>query len=301
MADPTTPNISLAIPLRGSDVNTWDTPVNNNMMIVDSIVGGTATLTLSNASVVLSPAQFQAGRIAFNGALSGNVNITFPSSFTKSYTIYNVASGSSAFTITLNTAGGGQVVCCPPGQSFDIWNDGANITYHNFGPPIGGYINYGGIALPNWITGCSIQPYLNCDGSTFSAVTFPNLFAVLGTNTLPDARGRVGAAINQGTGRINSSNCGLDGNTRFAVGGHEMAQAHAHAYTFNDPGHTHQYYRPDTAGFSWGGGGNFGPSFTSPTDPAVTGITFNIQPYGAGNAQNLPPTFMHGLTLIRAG
>ena len=31
--------------------------------------------------------------------------------------------------------------------------------------------------------------YLVCDGSTYSSATYPSLFAVLGTTTLPDLRG----------------------------------------------------------------------------------------------------------------
>ena len=31
--------------------------------------------------------------------------------------------------------------------------------------------------------------YLVCDGSTFSAVTYPTLFSVLGTTTLPNLAG----------------------------------------------------------------------------------------------------------------
>ena len=52
------------------------------------------------------------------------------------------------------------------------------------------------------------------DGSTFNATTYAALNAFLGGNTLPDLRGRMPAALNQGTGRIRlHSNRGVDGNT----------------------------------------------------------------------------------------
>src|SRR6266478_6484864 len=166
MASTFTPNVNFEEPARGDDVGTWDTPVNNNMTIADLIVGGIATIGLNNANVVLSAAQFRSAGITFNSTLTGSVTITFPTSFTKAYKVRNLCTGSSAFTITLaTTAAGGQVIGCPPGQPFECVNDGANIYFHNFGPPIGGYWDYAGSSNPAWNSVCTIAPYLNCDGS----------------------------------------------------------------------------------------------------------------------------------------
>ena len=41
-----------------------------------------------------------------------------------------------------------------------------------------------------WATTSIPTGYLLCDGSTYSSVTYPDLFAVLGTTTLPDFRGK---------------------------------------------------------------------------------------------------------------
>src|SRR5262245_17896934 len=134
MASTFTPNINLEQPARGDDVGTWDTPVNNNTGEIDLCIGGTATQGLNNSNVVLSAAQFQCAQITFNSTLTGSVSITFPTSFKKPYTIKNACTGSSAFTITLQTtAAGGQVIACPPGQPFDVVNDGANLSFKNFG------------------------------------------------------------------------------------------------------------------------------------------------------------------------
>ena len=54
MADPQTGNIGLAIPLRGSDVGTWDIPVNGDFTAIDGMLGGVATVGLSNAPVTLT-------------------------------------------------------------------------------------------------------------------------------------------------------------------------------------------------------------------------------------------------------
>ena len=41
-----------------------------------------------------------------------------------------------------------------------------------------------------WPTTTAPSGYLICDGSTYSSVTYPALFNVLGTTTLPDFRGK---------------------------------------------------------------------------------------------------------------
>lgn len=47
--------------------------------------------------------------------------------------------------------------------------------------PIGVVTAFYGTSIPN--------NWLLCNGSTFSSVTYPDLFAFLGTTTLPDLRG----------------------------------------------------------------------------------------------------------------
>lgn len=208
-----TPNIQLEEPARGDQVGIWDTPVNGNMTLIDSVVGGISLLTLNNSPVVLSGAQFQSRTLTFVSTLTGNVAITFPTSFVKDYIIFNLCTGSSAFTITLQTTGaGGQVVCAPPGESIQVINGGRDIIFLNLGR-IGSYWDYAGSSVPNWVSGCSIPPYLNCDATTFSSATFPVLATILGSTTLPDRRGTAGYTLNQGTGRLTAASGGLDGNT----------------------------------------------------------------------------------------
>ena len=43
--------------------------------------------------------------------------------------------------------------------------------------------------------------YLICDGSTFSAVTYPALFTVLGSTTLPDFRDKFARGFSSTSGR----------------------------------------------------------------------------------------------------
>ena len=209
-----TPNVQIEEPARGDYVGTWDTPVNNNMTLIDLILGGRTTISGAAGSVVLAAAQFQCKTITFNSTLLASITVTFPTSFTKSYEVYHTCTGSSAFVITLQTTvAGGQVVCLPPGEICEVVNDGTNIRFKNFGR-VGDYWDYGGSSVPAWVSGCTVPPYLNCDGTTFSSATYPQLSVVLGSTTLPDRRGNTGYTLNQGTGRLTTAAGGLDGNTR---------------------------------------------------------------------------------------
>jgi microcystin-dependent protein len=211
-----TPNIQIEEPARGDDVGTWDTPVNSNMTLLDLVAGGIATISGTAGSVVLSAAQFRSKGITINSTLLASITLTFPTSFTKSYEIQNLCTGSSAFVVQLlTTAAGGQVVAVPPGEIVDVVNDGTNLKFKNLGR-IGSYWDYAGSSVPNWVQNCTINPYLNCDGTTFSSATYPALANLLGTTTLPDSRGQVRANLNQGTGRLQN---GANGNILFSFGG----------------------------------------------------------------------------------
>lgn len=302
MASTFTPNIQLNEPARNDDVGTWDTPVNSNMTLIDLVVGGIATIALNNSPVVLSAAQFQASTITFNSTLTGSVAITFPTSFTKPYTVGHLCTGSSAFVITLGTtATGGQVICCPPGEFIECFNDGANLKFKNLGR-IGAYWDYAGSSIPAWVSGCTVPPYLNCDGTTFSGTTYPTLAVIFGGTTLPDGRGRTRFTLNQTIGRITSSQSGLDGNTLFASGGDQLAQAHSHSIT--DPGHNHSFnnnpvFTGQTSGNSGSGGAAPGGVQQTTILSNTTGISVNTALSGTG--QNIPPAYVGGLTLVRAG
>lgn len=293
------PNIQLEEPARGDYVGTWDTPVNANMTLLDLVAGAITTINGSAGSVTLSAAQFQSKTITFNSTLLASITVTFPTSFKKSYEIQNLCTGSSAFVITLQTTGaGGQSVCCPPGEIVDVLNDGTNIKFKNLGR-VGEYMDIAGTAMPNWITGCTVPPYLNCDGSVFSSATYPALAARLGGTTLPDSRGRARYALDQGVNRVSSAGSGIAGNTFLAGGGSEFTQSHNHGV--NDPTHVHAFTAVQQAGSGLVSGGTGSPinPTTQNTAAAFTGITLN--PYGSGNSQNMPPVYIGGLTLIRAG
>ena len=125
--------------------------------------------------------------------------------------------------------------------------------------------------------------------------------APLGSTTLPDSRGRTGFALNQGVARLTSA-ISLDGNTRFTGGGDQNYQAHIHTVTVTDPGHTHVTNALQGAGVSTPGGGFPCAGVSAATIfSAVTGITAAANSNGIGTAGNVPPAFIYGLKLIRAG
>jgi hypothetical protein len=297
MASTFTPNVGLEEPARGDDVGVWDLPVNSNTTVIDLLAGAIATIGLNNSNVVLSAAQFRSKQITFNSTLTGSVIITFPTSFTKSYEIQHACTGSSAFTITLATTAGGQVIAVPPGETIDCFNDGVNIKFKNLGR-IGEYCDYAGTAVPNWVSACTIPPYLNCNATTFSSATYPTLTTLLGGTTLPDSRGRARYAADAGTARITSVIA--NANTVGSGGGDQNLQAHTHANTLNDPTHAHSYTAPNT--INAGGSGPFAsPSgIGAVTGLSATGMTITNASAGAGAAQNMPPVYIGGITMIRA-
>lgn len=299
-----TPNINLEEPARGDYVGVWDTPVNANMTLIDLVVGGRTAISLNNSNVVLSAAQFQCKTITFNSTLTGSVAITFPTSFTKSYEIQHLCTGSSAFVITLGTtAAGGQVVGVPPGEIVDVISDGTNIKFRNLGR-VGSYMDFAGNGA-NWITACSVPPYLYCNGTSFSSATYPALTVILAGTTLPDARGRIRANYNDGTSRLLSSVGGLDGQTFYASGGAQATLLSSLSLPkMVDPGHFHTVnnielpnqilgYQPASNTF------HFTQTQSPNTTTNVTGIT-----YGSSSqvvTPSVPPSYIGGITWIRAG
>lgn len=300
---PTTTNRGYSVPVTGTEVDTWGDVLNANAGLIDNNLGGVASVALTNVNVTLSSTQYKCGTIRLTGTLTGNVIITFPS-VSGWWVVDNTTTGN--FYVLL-TCGAGNNIGVPQGVATDILTDASSVKFRNL-PAVGSYWDYAGASVPNWVTACTVPPWLACDASSFSAVTYPLLNTLLGGTTLPDSRGSMRATLNGGTGRITAASSGVDGNTRFARGGEDAVTlngnqipSHAHDNIVTDPGHLHHYSKPTGSSSA---GGQSGGQITndSDTDTQTTGITVAGQPFGGGLSHtNMPPAYIGGITMIRAG
>lgn len=315
MVDPTTTNKIYAIPTHGTDIDTWDVPLNSNFTILDKNFGGVLTKSLSNVNVVLTASEQQNGIIRFSGVLSSSVIITF-SQLGSYFMIDNRTTGNFFVVLTTGLGGAAENIAVPQGEATYVMIDGTNVRFVGLDRP-GTYWDYAGSAVPNWVTACTIPPYLNCDGSAFSAVTYPYLSGILGTTTLPDFRGRARAYLNGGTSRITTAGSGIDGDTRFSSGGAQtvtMIPGNLPAVDFNvdiaagQGPHLHGLQNGLNV-LHTGGSGNL--TTTNADGLLVVDITVDVAtlPSMVGVAHSggsstpinkMPPATIGGITMIRA-
>lgn len=312
MVDPVTTNRSLAQPTRGSDVGTWDVPVNGNMGLLDTILGGIATIAMpSGVGVNLNAAQLACGTLTLTGALTGVTGMQFPA-VQGWWSIQNLTTGN--FTCACQAGASTEIIYIPQGEIIDIQVNVNTVRYRNLGR-VGSYLDLATATVPAWITTCTIPPYLFCDGSSFNASTYPTLNQLIGTNVLPDLRGRSRATVNSGTNRITTAGSGINGDALLAAGGVQnitIVQANLPNFTMpvaiNDPGHFHAMQaNPENSGTNLGqvnlvpiGGGS---TVLNGMASQVTGITTNGANTGGSSTPltNMPPAAIAGITLIRAG
>lgn len=321
MSDPTTSNILLAVPSRGSDVGTWDVPVNSNSSALDGFLGGVQTVSVSSSPVTLTapsgtvttsggPTQSQNAVLVFTGTLTANVQVTFP--LPGYYIISNQTTGN--FVLTLKAAGSGNIIGVEQGVIQHTFNDGTNFNFVNLGR-IGGLENWVGYtALPAWVTACTSYPYLLCDGTIYNISDYPvigkRLGSAFGGNGLttfgvPDLRGRVSLPYDGTGARITTTVCGINGQTLGASGGDQNVQIHTHPFTGTPATITVSGVGigANQIGNQTGSGsvvilvqGNGGAgSASGPYTPAGTNANF-----GTGVSQNIQPAQVTGISVIRA-
>jgi microcystin-dependent protein len=206
--------------------------------------------------------------------------------------------------VILASSAPGKVIGVPPGESIQVFCDGVDMDFVALGR-INEYEDWAVSTVPRWVLVCTVPPYLNCDGSAFSGTTYSNTAAYLGGTTLPDLRGRSRAALNQTTGRITTAGSGIDGDTILSAGGEQThtlvtAELAVHSHAVTDPGHTHTVPNSGSITVQGGTGAQPGGAAPSNTGSNTTGIT--IASSGSGTPHNnMQPTTIAGLTLIRAG
>ncbi len=129
-----TTNKGLIEPANGSDVGTWDIPVNGNMTQIDTALGGVTSLNVTAASgvVVLNLAQYTPPIINITGTLTANVTYQVPAGVGGFWIVNNGTSG--AFTLTWDSGGAGASYVLPQAQISVVYCDGASA--------VGGVANY---------------------------------------------------------------------------------------------------------------------------------------------------------------
>ncbi len=92
-----------------------------------ALVGGVSLTVTGSSNVTLTALQAARPYISFGGALTGNINIIFPTNEGQSWILTNITTG--AFTITAKTASGTGVVVSQTGfvTPTSIFCDGTNI------------------------------------------------------------------------------------------------------------------------------------------------------------------------------
>lgn len=329
MPDPQTTNILLSIPTRGSDVGTWDLPVNGDFAALDGFFGGVQTVSASNVPITLTapagtatpsggPTQSQNAVLRFTGTLTSSVQVTLP--LPGFAIIENLTTGN--FVLSFRALASGQVIGIDQGVCQHIYNDGTNVRFVNFGET--GKMEFwaGFASIPPWVSACTVPPYLLCDGGVYTYATYPYLGARFGgafggngvtTFGVPDLRGRVPLAYD-GTGtRITAAGCGINGQT---IGAsldqqtHVLTAAEIPSISSNVSvsgalsGATSSFNVP--SGTTTTGGGGFGASAAPNTlsigvtvSGTLTGGASSSNTGGLGH-NNVQPSQVAGVWVIKA-
>jgi len=283
-----TSNKGLAQPANGSNINTWDVPVNGNFGIIDKAFGGVYSVNLNGqtAPVNISASDAENLIFALSGGLIQNVSLTLPvrsgggGIVGGQWIVRNVTT--NAYTVTISPiSGGGTSVVLPQGAITTIYSDGTNIravgsTADRF--PVGGIMMWSG-AIANIPTG-----WFLCNGQVIS-----------GGPTTPDLRNRfiIGAqADDAGVAKTNITG------TLTQTGGNKNAIVveHTHTIEIEEAGlHSHPYYP-----FGTGIGTGFGTANTFQAGaPEILTSSEGLHTHPAtidsagasGDNANLPPYY----------
>lgn len=124
MADSFTTNKRLTKPANGDDVNTWNVPVNLDMDLLDTALGGVTSINAVAASgtITLTVTQYRPPILVISGALSADVNYQVPSGVGGLWTVWNATSG--AHTVTISSAAGGATITLLQGYRTLVGTDG---------------------------------------------------------------------------------------------------------------------------------------------------------------------------------
>lgn len=132
-----TVNKSLNQPANGSNVNTWNVPVNNNFGFLDNALGGVQVLPantdISSSPVTLTDTQYQNLIFRVTGNFTGTLRYNIPSNTGSvgdgvggMWIIDNQTTGDGVLVFG-TTSGSGTTITCPQSARTFIFSDGVNI------------------------------------------------------------------------------------------------------------------------------------------------------------------------------
>jgi len=126
-----TTNKTLELPANGDYVNTWNIPVNSDMTVIDTALGGTTNLNATAGSATLTYTQYRPLILSVSGAVSANVTYTIPSGVGGQWIVRNAMTDSSGgpWDLIFASGGGGTSVIVSRGFTTTIYSDGTNISY----------------------------------------------------------------------------------------------------------------------------------------------------------------------------
>jgi hypothetical protein len=118
------PNKTLELPGFNDYVNSWNTPLNSDMTIIDAALGGSTLLnaTSPTGTVTLTFAQYRPLSLIVSGAMTADVFYTIPAGVGGQWTVTNGTTG--AFSVYMVSAAGGASVRIPQGYSTIVSCDG---------------------------------------------------------------------------------------------------------------------------------------------------------------------------------
>ena len=270
-----TTNKGLNQPANGSNVDTWDVPVNNNFGWIDQAFGSTTALNATSGSATLTDTQYRSLILAVSGAISANVTYTIPSSVGGQWIVYNTTTDSvgGPWAITVASAGGGTSVVIQRSKATLIISDGTNIR-SVYAESLAAAVPSGLISM--W---------------SGSIATIPSgWFLCNGSNGTPDLRDRfvVGAGSTYAVAAT--------GGTADAI---VVTHTHTATSAVTDPQHTHNFSSVNSTSsgsfFTDHSGSDTREYFnTTQTAAASTGITVATTVNSTGSSgtnANLPPYY----------
>lgn len=281
------------------------------------------TLTFPNASKAfyIPSAEAFSSTITLDATDQNNLVMVDTTAGDIACTLPTLASGDKGWTteiVRTNTGGGNNAIVVSPASGTINSAAGATATIRierifeparftwtgsvwfcvKPGQPVGSSMNWDSATAP--------AGYRAADGTALSSTTFAELFAVYGTATLKDKRGRVEAGIDTGGTRLSGLYFGTTAVVG-ALGGFEYniltsatIPTHYHVAGIYDPTHTHSHNANTSTSTTGGGAFAIGGAVAATINANGTGVRVNSSngldttySTGSGSAHaNVQPTII---------